>query len=118
MGLDAQIYVQGDLKENKRDLFYFNCHIGAASDGTEQIEIYGYSHYDHAFELDRVFTGAYPRGNWPEIYGLIRACKDKWPNAKVFYTDDHSASYREPANECTDEFLADMWRTWLEGAEE
>lgn len=111
MGLDAIIEIRGDLTEAPHR-FVFSCHNGLDENRNEIISIEGgYSdagRFD--FSLDRYWSKEYPRGDWPNIYALIRACKTAWPNATVWYSSDHDNPGEE--QECTDEYLSRQWSDW------
>lgn len=58
--------------------------------------------------LHRFYGPYYERGDWPAIYGAIRALQLAFPGAKVFYgSDGHN-----DGEECTPEMLAEIWEHW------
>lgn len=112
MGLDAIITVKGDLTEAPHR-FTFDCHIGLSEDGTtEEISVYGAWADEGRFEftLDRYWSKEYPRGDWPNIYALIRACQVAWPKATIWYSSDLDNPGEE--QECTTHFLETQWQDW------
>jgi hypothetical protein len=59
--------------------------------------------------LSRYYSPTYDRGHWPSIYAAIRLMQAAFPHCRIFYGSDEDDS----GQECTDEFLAGIWRHFL-----
>ncbi len=107
MGIDATITVTGILLINSESSrFTLNY---SYDEETHRIDVYGSATDRFEFTLDRYFGVHYARGDWPNIYALIRATQNMWPRGTVHYGNDHDDTLGQ---ECTPEFLATMWNYW------
>lgn len=111
MGLDAQVYVEGNLV--MADVWFdLVTHVYPASafEPIERVQVEGMndSHTGwHNPMLDRWYGIEYERGDWPMIYTLIRMAQAQWPSATVYYGNDSGAQVVTP------ELLEELWAHYL-----
>jgi hypothetical protein len=107
MGLDMMIVVRGNPTaqqiENARNWF-----------ADRNIEVH-FSPDSWAGGLsiwtgERYYGPTYERGNWPKIYGMIRAVRHLFPDSEIIYGDEHT----EPDDPVTtDDDLEAIWQHYL-----
>lgn len=114
MGIDAMIMVVGDLTEVATPFTFTVIRSEDIEEGHRGILPEAVDRDRWSFSLDRYFGPAYPRGVWPDLYAFIRAVQATWPNAQVYYGDDHADRSRGELGElCTPEYLESLWQVWL-----
>lgn len=118
MGLDAIIYVEGFTSEQfaKADEFFAEritiLRPGDWGDEPPGALTRRSSYSPERAELntlERYYGIGYERGDWPGIYGAIRALQHLFPDGKVFYGSDVDDDGRE----CSAEHLDMLWGHWL-----
>ena len=116
MGIDIEIYVEGTCTDEELEVAekYMMTRVSGLSWRPEiEKTILGRAGYpEDRIEVcsgDRLYSQGYERGNWPKIYGGIRAMQGAFPDRKVFYMGDVSTY----GMECTPEFLEAIWQHWL-----
>lgn len=119
MGVDVNLYVEiapTDAELAAADAFFVaRSRIGDAWQENDDKILY--RDVEEWFESPRVavstlaryYGPGYERGDWPTIYGAIRVLQAAFRGAKVFYGGDSS----DDGVECTDEYLAEIWRHFL-----
>ena len=116
MGIDIEIYVLGTCTDEELEVaeaFMMN-RVGGLSWGldTPHPLLERCKYPENRIEVDsgdRYYGHGYERGNWPKIYGGIRAMQAAFSGRPVFYGGDVS----EYGQECTHEFLESLWRHWM-----
>lgn len=118
MGVDAQIYAEGDITDEQVEAanLYLAERCGAMRWAYREDPNEPLLHWtDYPERRLEVFTGSryygpgYERGDWPVIYACIVALRAALPHCKVFYSGD-TVDY---GMEATDEYLAEIWAHWL-----
>lgn len=61
--------------------------------------------------IERYYEPGYERGNWPKIYGCIRAIQRLFPGAIIRYGSDSDHWRDRPI--VTDEFLESVWEHYM-----
>lgn len=117
MGMDARIFVQGLAESDLTDellgevgkllSFYRDGHPA----WYDQEDTPGWT----AFEgMERYFSDAYPRGNWPRIKATIEMLAARFPGTAIRYGSDHDFDADE-ARPVTPEMLAELDKAWSDG---
>lgn len=114
MGLDVNLYAIGFSNEQLEAAnAFFKARITIAWEPDREPTLRRFdSSSDRADfnTLERYYGPGYERGDWPGIYGAIRALQHLMPDATVYYGSDAD---EDGGSECTDEYLAEMWAHWL-----
>jgi len=116
MGLDAQIYVKGNITEEHAkhvSALLLNRVPGFVDDWEKDGAVFTRSKYDDdgryvVQTLSRYYDEAYERGNWPDIYAVIMLLKHQFPWCTVHYGSDST----DDCPEVTADYLADTWAHW------
>lgn len=115
MGVDAQIGVRGNFTEADIELIkiYLADRFLNAEHSYFELHNSGISFYTG----HRWYGEGYERGNWPQIYALIRSFMTVFPNNEVIYYEDTwyneqalESHYCEPETEQT---LQAVWAQYL-----
>lgn len=107
MGLDLMIVVRGNVSPEQIEI--------AQEWFTERnIEVH-FSPDSWAGGLsiwtgDRYYGPTYERGDWPKIYGLIRAVRHLFPECEIVYGDENMQA-SDPVT--TDDDLEAIWQHYL-----
>lgn len=59
---------------------------------------------------ERYYGPVYERGNWPKIYGMVRAVRHLFPDSEIVYGDENMEP-GEPVT--TDDDLEAIWQHYL-----
>ncbi|HEU5026635.1 MAG TPA: hypothetical protein VFV01_17090 [Spirillospora sp.] len=116
MGIDVNLYAEGHVPDDRlaeaSAYLLARCSIVDTFDGKWPV-LARENSYDRPrvvlSTMSRYYGPGYERGDWPSIYGAIRLLRAALPECRVFYGGDSS----EDGQECTDEFLSEMWDHFL-----
>ena len=116
MGIDVNLYAEGHVSDERlaeaSAYMLARCSIADTFDG-KRPPLGRATEYDRPrIELStfsRYYGPAYERGDWPSIYGAIRLLQRALHPLPVFYGGDST----EDGEECTEEFLTEMWSHFL-----
>lgn len=114
MGLDVNLYATGEITDEQikaaNDFFGHRISIAWLDSGSPVKRSEYHSDRVVFDTLERYYGPGYERGDWPGIYGAIRALGHLMPDATVYYRSD---SDDDGGVECTEAYLSEMWAYWL-----
>lgn len=116
MGLDAAIWVRGDITDEQVEMArerFIDCYgkpTRLDNEGDVSREEYDEKVVSISADCQRYFGSGYQRGNWPRIAALIRVTQAAFPGRPVYYGWDCYDDYTDPV---TEELMNENWELWL-----